>query len=77
MKMFGAVTGGISRKALLAIAVAVTAFIGNRKQKRAHATAGAPAGDAAAAGSEPSAGMAHATFALALLAVLVAVFVNV
>lgn len=66
----------IGIKALLAIAVAVTAFIGNRKQKRAHATAGTPAGDATA-GAEPSAGMAHATFALALLAVLVAVFVNV
>ncbi|MCT1690985.1 hypothetical protein M3B11_08480 [Brevibacterium sp. p3-SID960] len=63
-------------KALLAIAVTVTAFIGNRKQKRAHATAGAGE-PAAATGPEPSAGLAHATFALALLAVLVAVFVNV
>lgn len=58
-------------KVLLAIAVTVTAFLGNRKQKQA-----AAADDAApAAGSAPSAGLAHATAAFAVLAVLVAVFI--
>ncbi|WP_309132826.1 hypothetical protein [Brevibacterium sp.] len=70
----------IGIKLVVAILVTVFAFIGNRKQKAfaAEAPAGAGAGvgvGSAVATKNPSATMAHLTFAFALINVLVAVFV--
>ncbi|WP_209325427.1 hypothetical protein [Brevibacterium renqingii] len=62
-------------KLVMAILVTVFAFIGNRKQK--DFTAGTPSeGAAATAVKNPSATMAHLTFAFAVINVLVAVFVH-
>ena len=75
----------IGIKLVLAILVAVFAFIGARKEKaaRAHAGAGAPARTDGYAGDtappapvvHPSAAMAHLTFGAAVIATAVAVFV--
>ncbi|WP_113904902.1 MULTISPECIES: hypothetical protein [Brevibacterium] len=71
-------------KLVVAILVTVFAFIGNRRQKAVaspDAAAGAALGSAGAAGAttavvaNPSATMAHLTFAFAIVNVLVAVFV--
>ncbi|WP_209374422.1 hypothetical protein [Brevibacterium renqingii] len=63
-------------KLVVAILVTVFAFIGNRKQK-AFAAGGTPSeGAAATAVKNPSATMAHLTFAFAIINVLVAVFVH-
>lgn len=73
----------IGIKLLLAILVAVFAFLGRRREKRAGTAASAAAradgyaGDTAPSApvAHPSAMMAHLTFGAAVLAVLVAVFV--
>ncbi len=77
----------IGIKLVVAILVTVFAFIGNRQQKRyaagldngglaAGGTTGSGAGGAAVATKNPSATMAHLTFAFAIINVLVAVFVG-
>lgn len=73
----------IGIKLVVAILVTVFAFIGNRQQKRftAELEAGSASAGAAGAGivtatKNPSATMAHLTFAFAILNVLVAVFVR-
>lgn len=74
----------IGIKLVVAILVTVFAFIGNRQQKRYAAglddsgrdAAGTGAGGAAVATKNPSATMAHLTFAFAIINVLVAVFVG-
>ncbi|MCK1803769.1 hypothetical protein MTQ12_12035 [Brevibacterium sp. R8603A2] len=73
----------IGIKLVLAILVAVFAFIGARKEKAARAGAGAPARTDGYAGDtappapvvHPSAAMAHLTFGAAVIATAVAVFV--
>jgi hypothetical protein len=65
----------IGIKLVVAIIVTVFAFIGNRKQKAF--TAAAPAeGTAATAVKNPSATMAHLTFAFTIINLIVAVFVH-
>ncbi|UVI37268.1 hypothetical protein [Brevibacterium spongiae] len=63
----------IGIKLVVAILVTVFAFIGNKRQK-AFAAAGPVEGGAAA--KNPSASMAHLTFAFAVINVIVAVFVH-
>ncbi len=67
----------IGIKLVVAILVTVFAFIGNRKQKAFAAEAPAASGTAGSAvvTKNPSATMAHLTFAFALINLLVAVFV--
>ncbi|GAA4285062.1 hypothetical protein GCM10022261_25930 [Brevibacterium daeguense] len=65
----------IGIKLLLAILTAVFAFIGVRQDKKAAQLVGAGAPAEAPTGPRPSATMAHLSFASAVLAVLVAVFV--
>ena len=65
----------IGIKLVVAIIVTVFAFIGNRKQKAF--TAATPAeGTAATTVKNPSATMAHLTFAFTIINVIVAVFVH-
>jgi hypothetical protein len=63
-------------KLVVAIVVTVFAFIGNKKQKAFDASAPAPEGGTATAVKNPSATMAHLTFAFAIINVLVAVFIH-
>jgi hypothetical protein len=70
----------IGIKLVVAIIVTVFAFIGSRKQKTftaAGSAASAPAeGTAATAVKNPSATMAHLTFAFTIINLIVAVFVH-
>ncbi|MGC3023314.1 MULTISPECIES: hypothetical protein [unclassified Brevibacterium] len=65
----------IGIKLVVAILVTVFAFIGNKKQK-AFAAAAPAEGATATAVKNPSATMAHLTFAFAIINVIVAVFIH-